>query len=152
MRAYRKLYFRKNFMKCLFVHAADISTSVHSNHKVVVVGAFRVACYWEFVVLSFIELSPVGIYMINCLKHIYPWWIALSDSIFINVSVIIVMGALNKIGSLGGSFLALAYTVELSNFVACFAFCILGWTPLPWLVSCFPHLLHLPSIPGGFLD
>ena len=44
--------------------------------------------------------------MINHFKHIYPWrWIWLSDSIFINVGVIIILGALNKVGSLVALFL-----------------------------------------------
>ena len=107
-----------------------------------------VAGYGEFKMLS----SLVGLNMVNWLKHIYPWWIWLSDSIFIDVGVIIILGGLNKIGSLFSSFLGLAYLVEISNFMAVFALCILGWTLLSWLVFCFPHLMHFPSIPGGFLD
>ena len=61
----------------------------------------------------------------------------MSDSIFINVGVIIILGALNKVGLLGGSFLALAHFVEMSDFMTVFALAILGRTPLPWLVFMF---------------
>ena len=83
----------------------------------VVVGALRVACYWELQVLPVIELSPVGFNMVNCLKHIYPWWIWFSNTIFIDVGVIIVIWGLNKFGSLFGSFLALANTMKVYYFV-----------------------------------
>ena len=69
------LYFRKNFIECFLIHAVDISTSVHSDHEVVVVGALRVACYGKPEVLPFIKLSPVGFNMVNYLQHIYLWWI-----------------------------------------------------------------------------
>ena len=63
----------------------------------------------------------------------------MSDSIFIDVGVIIILGwCLNKNGSLFSSFLGLAYFVEMSNFMAVLALGILSWT--------------LPSISGGFLD
>ena len=68
----RKLYFCKKSLKCLFIHAVDIYTSVHSDHKVVVVRVLRVAHYRELQVIPLIELSPVGFNMVNCLKHIYP--------------------------------------------------------------------------------
>ena len=89
--------------------------------------------------------------MVNHFKHIYPWrWIWLSDSIFINVVVIIILGALNKVGSLVGSFLALAHFVEMSNFVSFFAFGILGRTPLSQLVFMF-SISHAPALhPWGF--
>ena len=119
-------------MECFLIHVVDISTSIHSDHNAVVVGASWVAHYGKFEVFSLIEFSSVGLSMINHFKHIYPWrWIGLSDSIFIDVGVIIVLGALNKVGLLGGSFLALAHFVEMSNFMAVFALGILGRTPLP---------------------
>ena len=37
----------EKIIECLLIHAVDISASVHSDHKVVVVGTLRVACYWE---------------------------------------------------------------------------------------------------------
>ena len=114
-----KLHFRKNFLKCLVIHAVDICTSIHSHYQVVVVGALKVAHYGEFQVLSLIELSPVGFNMINSLKLIYPGWIWLSMSIFIDVGVIIIILGLNKIGPwFIASFLALAYTVVVSYFMA----------------------------------
>ena len=95
--------------------------------------------------------SSVGLNMINHFKHIYPWrWIWLSDSIFINVGVIFVLGALNKVGLLGGSLLALAHFVEMSNFMASFALGILGWTPLSWLVFLFSTSYAPVLHPWGF--
>ena len=88
--------------------------------------------------------------MVNQLKHIYPWWIWLSDSIFIDVGVIIILGCLNKIGSLISSFLGLAYLVKMSNFMAVFALCILGWTLLSWLVIWFSTSHALPLHPYRF--
>ena len=114
--------------------SAPVSTL---NHNVMVVGSLRVARYGKFEVFSLIESSSVGLNMINHFKHIYPWWIWLSDSIFINVGVIIVLGAQNKVGLLGGSFLALAYLVEMSNFMTSLVLGILGWTLLTWLVVLF---------------
>ena len=70
--------------------------------------------------------------------------------IFINVSVIIILGALNKVRLLGGSFLALAHFAEMSNFMAVFALGILGWTPLPWLVVLFSTSHALALHPWGF--
>ena len=72
------------------------------------------------------------------------------DSIFINVGVIIILGGLNKIGSLFSSFLGLAYLVEMSNFMAVFALCILGWTLLSWLVFLFSTSHTLSLHPWGF--
>ena len=83
-------------------------------------------------------------------KHIYPWWIWLSDSIFINVGIIIPLGALNKVGSLGCSFLALACLVEMSNFMTSLALGILGWTLLTWLVFLFSTSHALTLHPWGF--
>ena len=129
--AYRKLYFRKKFIESVLIHAVDISTNIHSNHNVVVVEPSGVAHYGKFEVFSLIEFSSVGLNMINHFKHIYPWrWIWLSDSIFINVGVIVILGALNKVGLLGDSSLALAHFVEMSNFMASLALGILSWAPL----------------------
>ena len=137
MGAYRKLYFWKKFIDSVLIHAVAISTSFHSNHNVVVVGSLGMARYGRFEVLSLIKSSSVGLNMINHFKHIYPWWIWLSDSIFINVGVIIILGSLNKVGPLVGSLLALAHFVEMSNFMTSLALGILGWTPLSWLVFLF---------------
>ena len=60
MGAYRKLYFWKNFIECFLIHAVDISTSVHSDHNVVAVGALGVAHYGKSEVFPFIKLSHVG--------------------------------------------------------------------------------------------
>ena len=151
MGAYRKLHFRKKFIECLLIHAVDISSCIHSNHYVVLVGSLGVFGNWELEVLSLWSLG--GSNMINYLKHIYPWWIWLSHSIFVDVGVIIILGwCLDKIGSLFCAFLGLAYFVEVSYFVTVLALCILSWTFLSELVIGFPHLMHFPSIPGGFLD
>ena len=151
MGAYRKLYFWKNFIESFLIHAVDISTSIHPDQEVVVVGPLGVACYGKFEVFFLIELSSVGLNMINHFKHIYPWrWIGLSDSIFINVGIIIVLGALNKASSLGGCFLALAHFVEMSNFIAVFALGILGRTPLFQLVFMFSTSHVLALHPWGF--
>ena len=89
--------------------------------------------------------------MVNELKHIYPWWIWLSNSIFINVGVLIILGwCLNKIGSLSGSFLGLVYLVEMSNFVAVLALCILSWAFLSQLVVWFSTSHALSFHPWGF--
>ena len=81
----------------------------------VLVGSLGVCGDWEFKVFSLWSL--VGSNMINYLKHIYPGWIWLSDSIFIDVGVIFILGwCLDKIGSLA-SFLGLAYLLEVSYFV-----------------------------------
>ena len=90
--------------------------------------------------------------LVNHFKHIYRWrWIWLSDSIFINVGVIIIiLGALNKVSLLGGSFLALAHFVEMSNFVTFFAFGILGRTPVSLLVFMFSTSHALAVHPWGF--
>ena len=126
----------------------------------VLVGSLGVCDNWEFKVLSL--WSPVGSNMINYLKHIYPWWIWLSHSIFINVGVIIILGwCLDKIGSLG-PFPGLAYLVEVSYFVTVLALCILGWTflsctSLPslgvfWIDDCDLKICVLQnySVPGSF--
>ena len=101
MGAYRKLHFWKKFIESVLIPAVDISTSVHSDHDVVVVGPLRVAHYGKFEEFPFTELSPVGINMVNHFKHIYPWWIWLSDSIFINVSFIIILGNCSQVSPLG---------------------------------------------------
>ena len=117
----------------------------------VVVGLLGVACHGKLEVFFLIEFASVGLNMINHFKHIYPWrWIGLSDAIFINVGVIIILGALNKVGSLDGSFLALAHFVEMSNFMTVFALGILGRTPLPWLVFMFSTSHALVLHPLGF--
>ena len=72
------------------------------------------------------------------------------NSIFINVVVIIILGCLNKIGSLFSSLHGLAYLVEMSNFMAVFALCILGWTPLSQLVFLFFTSHALSLHPWGF--
>ena len=132
-------------------HAVDISSCIHSNHYVVLVGSLGVFGNWELEVLSLWSLG--GFNMVNYLKHIYPWWIWLSYSIFIDVGVIIILGwCLDKIGSLSGPFLGLAYFVEVSNFVTVFALCILAGHFCPSWCSGFPHLMHFPSIPGDILD
>ena len=151
MGAYRKLHIRKKFIECLLIHAVDISSCIHSNHYMVLVGSLGVFGDWELEVLSLWSLG--GSNMINYLKYIYPWWIWLSHSIFVNVGVIIILGwCLDKIGSLFGPFLGLAYFVEVSYFVTVFALCIPGWTFLSWLVLWFSTSHAFPSIPGGFLD
>ena len=119
-----------------------------SDHYVVVVRPSGVAHYGKFEVFFLTESSSVGLNMINHFKHIYPWrWIWLSDSIFINVGVVIIFGGLNKVGSLGVSLLALAHFVEMSNFMTFFAHGILGRTHLPQLVFMFSTshalVLHL---------
>ena len=132
MGAYRKLYFRKKFIECLFIHVVYISSCVHSDHYMVLAGSLGVCGDWKFEVLSL--WSPGGLNMVNCLKHIYPWWIWLSPSNFIDVGVIIILGwCLDKIGILG-PFLGLAYLVEVSFFVTFLALCILSWAFLSWLV------------------
>ena len=142
---------RKSSLKVSLIHAVDISTSIHSDHDVVVVRRLRVAHYGKFEVFPFIELSPVGFNMINHFKHIYPWWwIWLSDSIFINVGVIIILGDCCEVNPLGGSFLALANLVELFYFVTFLALGILGWTPLSWLVFMFSTSHALFLHPWGF--
>ena len=148
--AYGKLHFRKKFIECLFIHAVYISPCIHSDHYMVFVGSLGVCGNWEFKVLSL--WSPGGFNMINCLKHIYPWWIWLSHFNFIDVGVFIILGwCLDKIGSLG-PFLRLAYLVEVFYFVTFLALCILAGHFCPGWCSRFPHLMHFPSIPGGFLD
>ena len=131
MGAYRKLHF-KMFIECLFIHAVYISSCVHSDHYMVLVGSLGVCGDWELKVLSL--WSPGGFNMINCLKHIYLWWIWLSHSNFLDVGVIIILGwCLDKIGSLG-PFPGLAYLMEASYFVTVLALCIFSWTFLSWLV------------------
>ena len=143
MGAYRKLYFRKKFIECLFIHAVDTSNCIHSKHYMVFVGSLGVFDYGKFEALP-LHSSPVGL-------NIYPWWIWLSDSVFIDVSVIIILGwCLNKTDSLFSSFLGLAYLVEMSNFVAVLALCILSWTLLSWLVVWFSTSHAFFFHPWGF--
>ena len=134
----------------VFIHTVDISTSIHPYNDVVVVGPSRVAHYGKFELFPFIELSPVGFNMIIHFKHIYPWWIWLSVSKFINVGVILIFGHCGKVSPLGGSLLALANFVEVSYFVTFLALGILGLTPLSWLVVWFPTSHALPLHPWGF--
>ena len=149
MGAYRKLYFWKKFIESVLIHVTDISISIHSNNNVMVIGPSGVACYGKYEVFSLIEFSSVDLRMINYFKHIYPGrWIWLSYSIFIDVGVIIILGALNKVGSLCGSFLALAHFVEMSNFMTGFA--LLGWAPLSWLVVQLSTSQALALHPWGF--
>ena len=150
MGAYRKLHFWKKFIESFLIHAVDISTSIHPYNDVVVVGPSRVAHYGKFEVFPFIELSPVGFNIINHFKHIYPWWIWLSVSKFINVSVILILGDCGEVSPLGGSFLALPDFVEVPYFVAFLALDILGWIPLSWLVIWFSTSHALPLHPWGF--
>ena len=143
------LHFWKNVIECLLIHAVDISLCIYSNHYMVFVGSLGVLGDWELEVLSLWSLG--GSNMINYLKHIYPWWIWLSHSIFINVGVIIILGlCLDKIGSLSGPFLGLAYFVEVSYFVTVFALCILSWTFVFWLVIWFSTSHALSFHPWGF--
>ena len=88
--------------------------------------------------------------MINHFKHIYPWWIWLSVSQFINVGVILIFGDCGEVSPLGGFFLALANFVEVSYSVTFLALGILGWTPLSWLVIWFSTSHALPLHPWGF--
>ena len=39
------MYFRKNFIESFLIHAVYISTSIHPDHNVVVVGPLGVARY-----------------------------------------------------------------------------------------------------------
>ena len=149
MGAYRKLYFRKKFIECLFIHAVDISTCIHSNHYMEFVGSLGVAGYGKSEVLP-PHSSSVGLNMVNKFKHIYPWWIWLSDSIFVDVGVIIILGGLNKISSLFSSFLGLAYLVEMSNFMAGLTLGIPSWTLLSRLVIWFSTSHSLSLHPWGF--
>ena len=138
MGTYRKFHFWKKFIESVLTHAVDISTSIHPDNDVVVVGLLRVAHYGKFEVFPFIELSPVDFNMVNHFNHIYPWWwIWLSDSIFINVGVITILGGLHKVSPLGNSFLALTHLVEMSYFMTFLALGIIGWTPLSQLVVLF---------------
>ena len=111
-----------------------------------VVGVLRVADYGKFQVLTLLVLSPVGLNMINSSKHIYPWWIRLSVSIFINVGVVIAVLLLYQVGPQFSLGLLLADTLWQALHLAFLAghFCP-GWC------SGLPHLMHFPSIPGGFL-
>ena len=148
MGAYRKLYFGEKFIECLFIHAVYISSCVHSDHQMVLVGSLGVCGDWEFKVLSL--WSPVGSNMINYLKHIYPGRIQLSDFIFIHVGVIFTLGwCLDKIGSLA-SFPGLAYLAEVSNFVTFLALCIFSSTFLSWLVLWLSTSHALSFHPWGF--
>ena len=114
----------------------------------VLVGSLGVCGDWKFKV--FFLWSPVGSNMINYPKHIYPGWIWLSDSIFIDVGVIIILRwCLDKIVSLA-SFLGLAYLVEMSYFVTFLALCILSRTFLSWLVLCLSTSHALSFHPWGF--
>ena len=100
MGAYRKLHFWKKFIESFLIYAVDISTSIHPYNDVVVVRPSRVAHCGKFEVFPFIELSPVGFNMINHFKHIYPWWIWLSISKFINVSFILIFGDCGEVSPL----------------------------------------------------
>ena len=93
--------------------------------------------------------------MIYDSDHIYPWWIGLCVPKFINVCICILLAHLRHGNLLGGSLLPLgghAHSMEVSYFVTSFVLCIYCRTLLPCWCSCFPHLMHLPSIPGGFLE
>ena len=87
--------------------------------------------------------------MVNCFKDIYPWWIWLSDFIFINVGVVNIQGDCSEVSSLGGSFLALANLVEVSYFVTFLALGIYGLTLLSWLAIQFSTCDTLPFHPWG---
>ena len=50
---------------------------------------------------------------------------------------VVILGALNKVGLLGGSLLALAHFVEMSNFMTSLALGILSMPLLSWLVFLF---------------
>ena len=149
MGAYRKLHFRRKFIACLLIHAVDISSCIHSHHYMVLVGSLGVFGDWKLEVLFLWFLG--GFNMVNYLKQIYPWWIWLSHSIFINVGVIIILRwCLDKIGSLSGPFLGLAHFVEVSYIVTVFALCIHSWTFLSWLVLWFSTSHALSFHPWGF--
>ena len=146
--AYREFHFREKFTESLFIHAVYISSCVHSDHWMVLVGSPGECVNWELKVFSL--WSPGGSNMVNYLKHIYSWWIWLSDSIFIDVGVIFTLQwHLDKISSLA-SFLGLAYLVEVSYFVTFLALCILGWTFLSWLVLWLSTSHVLPFHSWGF--
>ena len=114
----------------------------------VLIGSPGVCVDWEFNVFSL--WSPGSSNMVNYLKHIYPWLIWLSDSIFIDVGVIFILGwCLDKIGSLA-SFLGLAYLVEVSYFVTFLALCIFSRTFLSQLVLWLSTSHALAFHPWGF--
>ena len=129
MRAYRKLYFRKKFIECLFIPAVDISTCVHSNQYMVFVGPLgwlamgNLRCFPSILpLLASIWLTSLNIFTLGGFGCLTPFSLMWVSSSF--------WGGLNKIGSLFGSFLGLAYLVKMSNYMAVFAICILGWTLL----------------------
>ena len=112
----------------------------------VLLGSLGVCGNWEFKVLSLWSL--VGSNMINYLKHIYPWWIWLSHSIFINVGVIIILGwCLDKIGSLG-SFPGLAYLVEVSYFVTDSPCTLHSWLDISVLAGALIFHISCTSLPS----
>ena len=87
--------------------------------------------------LASIWLTSLNIFTLGgfgCLTPYSLMWVSSSS-----------LGGLNKIGSLFSSFLGLAYLVEMSNFMAVFALCILGWTLLSWPMFLFStsHALSL---------
>ena len=146
--ACREFHFREKFLESLFIHAVYISSCVYSDHEMVLLGSPGVYVNWEFKVLYLWFLG--GSNMVNYLKHIYHWWIELSDSILIDVGVIFILGwCLDKISSLA-SFLGLAYLVEVSYFVAFLALCILGCTFLSQLVLRHSTSHALPFHSWGF--
>ena len=135
---------------CLFIHAVYISSCVHSDHYMVLVGSLWVFGNWEFEVLSL--WSPGGFNMVSCLKHIYPWWIWLLTPI----SLMWVSSS-----SWGGVWTRLALLVLFLDWYTLWK-CPILWQSLhfaflaghfcPSWCSGFSDLIHFPSIPGCFLD
>ena len=52
MGTYRKFHFWKKFIESVLVHAVDISTSIHPDNDVMVVGPLRVIHYEKFEVFT----------------------------------------------------------------------------------------------------
>ena len=91
MGAYRKLYFWKKFIEFFLIHAVDISTCIHSNHNMMVVGPSgwltmeNLRCFpsLTFPLLASIWLTTLSIFTLEggfgCLSPFSSMWMLSSS-------------------------------------------------------------------------
>ena len=84
MGAYRKFHFRKKFIECLLIHAVDISSCIHSNHYMVLVGSLgclaigNLRCFPCGPLVASIWLTSLNIFTLGgfgCLTPFSSMWV-----------------------------------------------------------------------------
>ena len=149
MGAYRKLHFWKKFIESFLIHAVDISTSIHPDHNVVVVGPLgwfamgNLRCFssLNFPLLASIWLTTLSILTLGggfgCLTPFSSMWVSSVSWDF------------EQSWLAGWPFSCSGTLCGNVHFVTFFAFGILGRTPLSQLVFMFSTSHALVLHPWG---